>query len=325
MKFKFQDILMTGKRLLICRDPKCEANQLSSKKWHKRTLLPIKCLASSNSRQKSEKLLYYICSECSYYNCDSFGKPVTNLPLNLQTYVIPDHIIEDFEKMVKSRGPQKCLFCKLGEIIDADNEYVEKEEINRLENQLKEEHSLDIKKEFEERLGRLKSTRIPIYKIKESVYKLFIKGKPKRRDYVGFLCLNCNAIFYDPGFNYVKWPRTEIRKINPTAPWSKLFNKKMWNELKYHRLKKLETNTNNMVEKQELETWHNLEIESPPSPHDIEIKYLGPVDTGGIPSEPRTDRVTITLENLTIRKAIEAIRKFGSEELKEEFMRLGYL
>jgi len=314
---KFQDTLVKRKRVLLCRNPRCDTNLLTTKKWHKKSLLGIKTLVYST---ELEKLVFYVCSECGYYNFENFGKPITNQPMNLHVYIIQDAFDKDYEKMLKSRGPSNCLYCELKSIIDYDSEFVNKEKIEELENRL--EFSLDDDQEqLKNKIENLKRTTKPVYKIKQSVYKLFIKGKP-RRGYIGFLCLNCQSIYYDPRFKKVNWQNMNIKKVNPIKPLINVYEKKKELHLEYQKLKKRKTTANNEIRIQELETWENLQVKKPSKPYDYELKYLGLNYTGGL-YEPRTERISLTLENLTIRQIKKAIKLFGTEEQKEEIERLG--
>lgn len=279
----FQDT-KRGKRSLYCRNPNCETNQLGSKKWHKKTLIPIKCLTYPNSKQEPEKQIFYICEICSDHNFENFGKPLTNTPLNLKTYLIPTLKIGLFYQMIESRGPQHCIFCKLNEKVDYD-------EVSISQNTLK-----------------------PVYKIKPSVYKLFVKGDP-RRDYIGFLCLNCEAIYYDPNFK-INWGLQDKRTINPIKPWQEVFEKKQAMDEQYLNFLKEKAVPSQEIERQKAYTWRKFKVEEPPKSEILEIDFLITYHTGGI-YEPRSDRISITLENLTIRQAKKAIKLFGSKQQNE--------
>jgi hypothetical protein len=69
------------------------------------------------------------------------------------------------------------------------------------------------------RLGLYLSTNVsePVYILKNCVFKIFIRGMP-RRQYIGFLCTNCKAIYYSPDFDRAKWAIRERRTINPIKP-----------------------------------------------------------------------------------------------------------
>lgn len=280
--------------MLYCRNPNCETNQLTSKLWHNRTLLPIKCLTYPNKKQEPEKLIFYICSKCSYYDFENFGRPLTNVPLNLQTFLIPESKLTLFYEIIDSRGQQDCPFCELNELVDYDEKYIDKS----------------------------KKTSKPVFKIKPSVYKLFIKGdstkNESRRNYIGFLCLNCSAICYDPNFKKVKWSISEVRHINPLRTWNEVYKKKQEMNEEYLELLEVKTTPSNEIEKQKLKVWRKFKVNEPSkNQRIIDIVYLGPQHTGGV-REPRSDRLTITLANLTIRQAKKAIKLFGTKRQKEQ-------
>jgi len=315
---KFQDTLSKRKRVLLCRNPKCETNSLT-KKWHKKSLLGIKTIIYTEPKEL-EKLIFYICSKCGYYNFDNFGKPITNQPLNLHAYIIQDELDKDYEKMLKSRSSTRCLYCQLNSIVDFDDEFINKEKIEDLENKLEFALDENDQEQLKNEIKYLKKNTKPIYKIKKSIYKLFIKGKP-RRDYIGFLCLNCKSIYYDSAFKKVNWQNMTIEKINPTKPLIEVYEKKAELHLEYQKMVKEKT-TNNAIRKQELETWENLQVKKPGESSYYQLKYFGPHHTGGS-YESRMDRISLTLDNLTIRKAKKIIESFGTKEQKEEIEKLG--
>jgi len=330
MKMKVQDRLVKRKtRSLYCRNPLCEINKIGSK-LGKKSLIGINCVISQNSKE-SEKLIFYICKECENYNFDNFGKPLTDTPLNLRTYFIPESLDEHFQKIINSHGLQKCLFCTLDKIVSKHEEYVKQDEINKTESkiiklkkQLEFEHSESITREFqnqltklENNLEQLKSTSKPVYTITPCVYRLFTKGKP-RRNHRGFLCLQCNAIYYDPNFKDVKWQSVEQRQINPLRALNEAYKTRL-------EIIKKKIDKKSVYEKQEQSTWNSFDIPEPPEKQkSINILYIGPRHTGGI-SDYRPRTYSVLLENLTLNKAIKAIKKYGSDQQKEEFRRLGYL
>lgn len=329
----FQDRLAKKQknRSLYCRNTTCDTNKIGSK-LGKKSLIGINCILSQNSKE-SEKLIFYICKECECYNFDNFGKPLTDEPLNLQTYFIPEFLEGQYQKMFNSRGPQKCLFCTLDKIVSKSSEFIKQNEIDKIEKEIERqekelsfEHSdettLKLRDQLEDyltKLSELKLTTNPVYTIMPCVYKLFTKGEP-RRNHIGFLCLQCKAIYYNPNFKDVKWQRVEQKEINPLQSWNEAYKTRF-------EIKKKKIDKNNKIEKQEQKTWNSFDITKPPKKEEqesIKILYLSPRYTGGIHDfRPRT--YSVLLENLTLSKAIKAIKKFGSEHQKEEFRQLGYL
>ena len=185
----FQDRL-TGvrkkTRIIYCKKPICEVNQLLSKKHNERTLKSIICLIP-NQDKDIEKQLFYICSECGYYDFSNFGKPITNEPLNLQTFIIPDSFEKSYSKMLKPKSSQKCLFCNLENIVSSHAEYFYKSEIEEKKREIELDISDKEKKELEKQINELQSTTRPIYELKPCVYKLFTKEPGIRRNYIGYL------------------------------------------------------------------------------------------------------------------------------------------
>ena len=322
----FQDRLTGTKkktRIIYCKNRPCAVNQLLSKKHNKRTLKSINCLITDQEKD-IEKQLFYICSECGYYDFSNFGKPITNEPLNLQTFIIPDSLEESYSKILKPKSSQKCLFCNLENIVSSHAEYVYKSKIEEKKREIELDISDNEKKELEKQINELQSTTKPIHELKPCVYRLFTKI-PKRRNYIGFLCLNCKAIYYDPKFKDIDWKRiseqyNQIFRSETINPFH------AWNEIYQQKLKLQERKTPNEIEMQESETWKNFEIEIPPEEQEeISIKFLGPQHTSiGFDTE-RPERFSVNLENLTLRKAIQVLKKYGSDQQKEELNRLGYL
>ena len=58
---------------------------------------------------------------------------------------------------------------------------------------------------------------------------------------------------------------------------------------------------------------------------EISIKYLGPQYTSIGFGVDRPERFSITLDNLTLRKAVHVLKNYGSEHQKEELRQFGYL
>jgi len=341
IKLIFQDTLSGTKpktRVLYCKYPLCDVNQLLSKKHDKRTLASVYYLISDQGTD-TEKHFCYICKECSYYDFSNFGRPLTYEALNLQTYIIPDSYSKSFSKLIEPRSSQKCLFCTQDKIINYDYEDVYKLEIEDKERMLKLDLPDKEKEELENEIAKLKTTTKPIYKIIPCVYKLFTK-QPSRRNYVGFLCLVCNAIYYDTNFKDIDWKQAskkykkdrgiEDRTINPFSTWNKIYQEKA---KEYKKLKKEEKkldpkmfNQNYGIRMQELETWRRLRIKKPPEIQDeISIKYLGPQHTQSGSDAIRPERYDLKLVKLTRRKFIRAIKDYGSEEQKQVLIGMGYL
>jgi len=342
----FQDRLIGIKkktRIIYCKNSICAVNQLLSKKQNERTLKSINCLITDQEKD-IEKQLFYICSECGYYDFSNFGRPITNEPLNLQTFIIPNSLEKSYSKMLKPKSSQKCLFCNLENIVSSHAEYFYKSEIEKKKKEIKLDISDNEKKELEKQINELQSTTRPIYELKSCVYKLFTKI-PKRRNYIGFLCLNCEAIYYDPKFKDTDWKRIseqynqifEDKMINPFHVWNEIYQEKFQKMEEYASLKKEENLLKNIevekdfeskhgIRKQELETWENFKIKEPPQEQEeISIKYLGPQHTSIGFNVVRPERFSIKLDNLTLRKAVHVIKNYGSEHQKEELRQFGYL
>jgi len=83
-------------------------------------------------------------------------------------------------------------------------------------------------------------------------------------------------------------------------------------------LLEVKTTPSNEIEKQKLKVWRKFKVNEPSkNQRIIDIVYLGSQHTGGV-REPRSDRLTITLANLTIRQAKKAIKLFGTKRQKEQ-------
>ena len=284
-----------SKRILYCTNSSCKTNKFPSDIWHTRTMVPIYCLTypKNNLVKGFEKQVFHICSECGTYNFENFGKPITNTPLNLHTYIIPEYLTKEFNLMIESNGTKHCLFCKCDNIVDYDTKSI-----------------------------TMNSSK-PVYKITNCVYKLFIRGDP-RRNYVGFLCLNCKAVYYVSTFKKIKWPFSTTQTINPFSPWNKLYKIKQQKDKKYDDFYNNKLWEDSPIEWQELKIWRKFSIEKPiHNQQKITLVSLGIQHTGGI-HESKSSRVTVTLENLTVRQAKKIIEKFGSKQQKQDLILLGY-
>jgi len=323
----FQDRL-TGvrkkTRIIYCKKPICEVNQLLSKKHNERTLKSIICLIP-NQDKDIEKQLFYICSECGYYDFSNFGKPITNEPLNLQTFIIPDSFEKSYSKMLKPKSSQKCLFCNLENIVSSHAEYFYKSEIEEKKREIELDISDKEKKELEKQINELQSTTRPIYELKPCVYKLFTKEPGIRRNYIGYLCLACKAVYYEPNFKDIEWERISDQ-YNEIFEYKTINLFTAWNEIYQQKLKMRKRKTDGEIEKQESETWQSLKIKKPSKEQEeISIKYLGPKHTSSGFDTERPERFSIRLDNLTLRKTIQVLKKYGSDQQKEELNRIGYL
>jgi len=164
----------------------------------------------------------------------------------------------------------------------------------------------------------------PVYEIMPCVYKLFVKGKPRRR-YVGYLCLCCEAIYYDSNFQDIQWDDSDKELRDPYKPWREIFKEKIKNGEVFKKLSKEKTNSNNEIEKQRISVWHKLKVNEPPKEEDyskISIINRGMHHTGGFPSF-RPEKISITLENLTQKQAELLIKKYGSNKQKTELQMMG--
>ena len=347
IKLNFQDRL-TGvrkkSRIIYCKNRLCDVNKFPSKKHNERTLKSIICLITDQEKD-IEKQLFYVCSECAYYDFSNFGRPLTSENLNLKTYIIPDSFEELYSKMLKPQGSQKCLFCNLENIVSSHLELFYKSEIETKKRELKLHISDNERKELEKQISKLQKTERPIYEIKPCIYKLFTKEPAKRRNYIGYLCLACKAVYYDSNFKEIDWKRIseqykqdfEDETINLFAVWNKIYQQKLQKMKEYKKLKEKENLLENKEEikhfelkyaitKQELETWQSLKIKKPPKKQEeISIKYLGPRYTSSGFDIKRPERFSLTLENLTLRKFMHAINDYGSDQQKEELRQFGYL
>ena len=322
----FQDRLTGTKkktRIIYCKNSVCAVNQLLSKKHNQRTLKSINCLITDQEKD-IEKQLFYICSECGYYDFSNFDRPITSESLNLQTFIIPDSFEESYSKMLKPKSSQKCLFCNLENIVSSHSEYFYKSEIEVKKREIELDISDNEKKELEKKIFNLQKTSKPIYELKPCVYRLFTKI-PKRRNYLGFLCLNCKAIYYDPNFKEIEWKRI-LEQYNAVFEDETINPLHAWNEIYEQKLKLQKRKTPNEIEIQESETWKNFKIEEPPQEQEeISIKFLGSQHTSiGLDVE-RPERFSIRLDDLTLRKAVHAIKDYGSKRQKEELRQFGYL
>lgn len=307
-------------RAIYCKNPLCKVNQLLSKKHNERTLKSINCLITDQEKNV-EKQLFYVCSECAYYDFSNFGRPLTSENLNLQTYIIPDSFEELYFKMLKPQGSQKCLFCNLENIVSSHSEYFYESEIESIKRELELDILDNERKELEKQISKLQKTTKPIYEIKPCTYKLFTKEPTKRRNYIGYLCLACKAVYYDSNFKEIDWKRIseqyneiEDRTINPFTAWNEIYQQKL-------KIQKRKTDRD--IENQESETWQSLKIKKPPKEQkEISIKYLGPRYTSSGWDTERPERFSVNLENLTLRKAIQVLKKYGSDQQKEEIKKI---
>jgi len=356
----FQDTLDSKNRRLLCQNPKCTVNQFPSRNrsLRKKALLPIRCLLYPEQSKYPEKVIFYICTKCGDYNFELFGRPLTNAkngnPLNLQTCIIPESYLSQFESIIQSRGTQTCIFCTRDKVVSSHEELIHQEKITELEFEVKRIEDIDKSKAHKlvEKIMKLSSTAKPVYEIMPCVYKLFVKGKPRRR-YVGYLCLCCETIYYDSNFQDIQWDDSDKELRDPYKPWREIFKEKIKNEEVFKKLskekikneevfkklskekikneevfKKLskeKTNPNNEIEKQRISVWHKLKVNEPPKEEDhskISIINRGMYHTGGFPSF-RPEKISITLENLTQKKAKLLIKKYGSNKQKTELQMMG--
>ena len=275
----------------------CEVNRLSSK-YRKRTMLGIYCIYHlDNSSQKvnsknDEKLLFYVCKECLSFDFSPFGRPVIESPVLLYINRMPSTFTNKFDEIEHSRGMQKCLVCKLEERVGYDSCMISK------------------------------STEEPVYKIKPCVFKLFVK-EGKRRNYVGFLCLHCNSVYFKHSFPFFNENSFE-QSIIPFDKWNQI-NKRKEEAIKEYDIINLEkTNPSNKIPKQRLKTWSILQLNKAPEEKIIEnVETLGRYRTG-ITREEIPQKYTLTLENLSLSKYKKAVKIFGSESQKNELISLGY-
>ncbi len=294
----FQNTLGESKltRILLCTNRMCEVNRLSSK-HRKRTMLGIYCLTHSDNSSKKEnsqveKLLFYVCKECLLFDFSPFGKPVYESVTHLHINRMPSKFTSKFNEIENSRGIQKCLFCGLKERVGCDYRRIDE------------------------------STEEPDYKIKPCVFKLFVK-EGKRRNYVGFLCLQCNSVYFKHNFQF--FTKNSFKQSRrPFDIWVEIAKKKRKAITEYKTVSLEETNDSNRIDKQRLKTWNALKLNQPPSNETIEFDALGMHYTGGM-REEIPQRHTLTLENLTLSKYKEAVKRFGTEQQKNELIRLGYL
>jgi len=326
----FQDTLDAKNiknRRLLCQNLQCTVNQFPSRNrsLRKKALLPIRCLLYPEQSEYQEKVIFYICTKCGDYNFDLFDRPLTNArngsPLLLQSCIIPKDFSLKFESMIKSRGTQTCLFCTRDKVVSSHDELIHQEKITELEFEINRIEDIDNGKahKLAEKIKKLRSTAKPVYEMMPCVYKLFVKGKPRRR-YIGYLCLCCEVIYYDSSFQDIQWDdfNKELRDIY--QPWRELSKEKTKCEAIFKKLSKEKTNPNNAIEQQKVSVWHKFKVSEPPtedkSPK-IVINTSGMHHTGGMMSF-RPERISITLENLTQKQASSLIKKYGTDFQKAE-------
>jgi len=287
--------------------------------------LPIRCLLYPEQSKSPEKVIFYICTKCGDYNFELFGRPLTNVkngsPLLLHTCIIPEDFSLKFESMIQSRGIQTCIFCTRNKLVSSHSELVHQEKITELEFVINRIEDIDRSKVhmLSKEIKKLRSTTRPVYETIPCVYKLFVKGKPRRR-YVGYLCLCCETIYYDSSFQDIQWDDSDKVLRDIYEPWRELFKEKIKCEKIFKKLSKEETNPNNEIEKQRVSVWHNFRVREPPtedkSPK-IPIIVMGMLHTGGDYSF-RPEKISITLENLTQKQASSLIKKYGTNFQKAE-------
>ncbi len=328
----FQDTLDSKNRRLLCQNPKCTVNQFPSRNrsLRKKALLPIRCLLYPEQSKYPEKVIFYICTKCGDYNFELFGRPLTNAkngnPLNLQTCIIPESYLSQFESIIQSRGTQTCIFCTRDKVVSSHEELIHQEKITELEFEVKRIEDIDKSKAHKlvEKIMKLSSTAKPVYEIMPCVYKLFVKGKPRRR-YVGYLCLCCETIYYDSNFQDIQWDDSNKEQRDPYEPWRELFKEKIMCEEVFKKLSKEETNPNNEIEKQRVSVWHKFRVSKPPTADNsskIPIIVMNRIHTGGDHTF-RPEKISITLENLTQKQAVLLIKKYGSNKQKNELQMMG--
>jgi len=239
---------------------------------------------------------------------------------------MPESFSSKFESMIKSRGIQTCIFCTRDKVVSSHEVLAHQEKITDLEFEIKRIEDIDRTKadKLSKEIKKLRSTSRPVYETMPCVYKLFVKGKPRRR-YVGYLCLCCEAIYYDSSFKDIEWNDSDKELIDPYEPWRDSFKEKIRCEEIFKKLSKQKTNPNNEIEKQRVSIWHKLRVNEPPdkdhSPN-IEIVNMGMHHTGGI-YDQRPERISITLENLTQKQAASLIKKYGTHLQKAEMQLMG--
>jgi len=331
----FQDTLDTKNsknRRLLCQNPRCTVNLFPSRNrsLRKKALLPIRCLLYPEQGEYPEKVIFYICKKCRGYNFELFGRPLTNVkngsPLLLHTCIISEDFSLKYESMIKSRGVQKCLFCTRDKVVSSHEELVNQQKITELEFEINRIEDIDNRKahKLAEKIKKLSSTAKPIYEIMPCVYKLFVKGKPRRR-YVGYLCLCCETIYYDSNFQDIQWDESNKESRDPYEPWRELFKEKTKCEKIFEKLSKEETNPNNEIEKQRVSVWHKFRVSKPPTADNsskIPIIVMNRIHTGGDHTF-RPEKISITLENLTQKQAVLLIKKYGSNKQKNELQMMG--
>ncbi|MCH7561382.1 MAG: hypothetical protein IIC67_08485 [Thaumarchaeota archaeon] len=319
-------------RRLLCQNPQCTVNLFPSRNrsLRKKALLPIRCLLYPEQSEYQEKVIFYICTKCGNYNFELFGKPLTNAkngsPLLLQTCIIPEDFSLKFESMIQSRGSQTCIFCTRDKLVGSHQELVHQEKIIELEFKIRRIEDIDKGKahKLTEEIKELYSTSKPVYEMTPCVYKLFVKGKPRRR-YVGYLCLCCEAIYYDSSFQDIQWDDSDEELRDPYKPWRELFKEKIKCEAIFKKISNKKTNPNDEIEKQRISVWHKFKVSEPPtedkSPK-IPIITMGMHHTGEFYSF-RPERISITLENLTQKQAALLIKKYGTNMQKDELQMMG--
>ena len=315
------------KRVLYCKNPLCKVNKPQTKNYNKRTLISISYILG----QDSEKQIYYICTECGSYDFSNFDNLFLGPHLDLKTYIVHDSYFNSISKMINTPGHQKCIFCKFDKIITYRYEYSNKSEIEEIEKELNLNITNNEKKKLEHEIKELKKSQIPIFETGSCTYKLFT-NKPKKRNYIGYLCFACKSIYYNSDFNQIDWQRIsqpynqifEDEIINPSKVWNEIYQEKQQNAKKYSKLKNEKTNPSNKIEKQEFETWEQFKLPKRPEKNETTLMSLGARHTLDGWDLSRPDRFTVQLDNLTLRNFIKITKQFGSESQKNELISLGY-
>lgn len=223
--------------------------------------------------------------------------------------------------MIKSRGSQTCLFCTRDTVVSSHEELVHQKEITELGFEINRIEDIDNSTALKlaKEIKKLRSTSRPVYETMPCVYKLFVKGKPRRR-YVGYLCLCCETIYYDSSFQDIQWEDSDKELRDPYEPWRELFEEKTKCEKIFKKLSKEKAIPNNEIEKQRVSVWHKLKVSEPPtedkSPK-IVIDVMGMHYTGG-EFLFRPEKISITLKNLTQKQASSLIKQYGTNMQKAE-------
>lgn len=280
-----------------CKLSTCDTNQIDSSIYHLKSMVPVYYLDFD-----SEKVLFYICMACGYFDFKPFRDfRLSNNLLQLAIFKIPNIYLDEFEKLRSTRWFEKCIFC------GQDRTVVNFDEPVKDEN------------------GKVKlNVSYPMPTIRGSVYKIFLKGQDPRRDHIGYLCVLCKKIYILQSFDI--FPHDSYpAKIDVLDPCRILSQEKNKHEEEYKNLKNKKGRSETLrIARKVAKTWHNLVLFGEPfGQRVIEFDNFRSVHTNVWYDEPVNKKrmVTVTLQ-VSEKRALELIDSDGTQEQKASIKNL---